>query len=346
MVRFRIDGFTQAQWAATVSAFDRLSLLQCWAYGAAKQVVEGWRVERGVLVDGEDVVGAAQVLLRAAPVIGGGLAWVSRGPLVRFDAGSPGAHEAALRAALAALHRYYVAERGMYLRIAPALADGDPACAALEGAGFRLTGTAGWASAVVDPSPDEGALRTALRANWRSHLNKAERSGIDVAHGAGGALLDGFIAEYEEFLAARGIATGLTPGLLRAVCDRLDAEGSLAVYRASRDGAALGSALIVRTGGTAEYLAGTLLDAGRPLGAGQLLVWRALCDARAAGVRAFDLGGMDPARTPKGIYDFKSGLGGVPYRLAPEIEADDNGLRARLVRWRAGRARAEADGVG
>jgi lipid II:glycine glycyltransferase (peptidoglycan interpeptide bridge formation enzyme) len=111
--------------------------------------------------------------------------------------------------------------------------------------------------------------------------------------------------------------------------------------RAFDGGTPLGSALIVHHGDTAEYLAGTLLDAGRPFSIGQLLLWRAIEDARSAGLRRFDLGGMDAERTPRGIYDFKRGVSGAPYRLMPEIEARPTGLRARLVRWRVRRARGE-----
>jgi hypothetical protein len=49
---------------------------------------------------------------------------------------------------------------------------------------------------------------------------------------------------------------------------------------------------------------------------------------------------MDPEITPKGIYDFKEGLGGTPYRLAPELELGGDSLRGRLVRWRVNRARS------
>ena len=53
---------------------------------------------------------------------------------------------------------------------------------------------------------------------------------------------------------------------------------------------------------------------------------------------------MDPELTPKGIFEFKKGIGGIPYRLAPEIEANGKGLRTRLVRWWVVRARGAASG--
>ncbi|MBT3907004.1 MAG: hypothetical protein HOF30_15135, partial [Rhodospirillaceae bacterium] len=60
------------------------------------------------------------------------------------------------------------------------------------------------------------------------------------------------------------------------------------------------------------------------------------------GIRQFDVGGMDEILTPKGIYRFKEGLGGTPYRLAPELELGGDSLRGRLVRWRVNRARARS----
>ena len=148
--------------------------------------------------------------------------------------------------------------------------------------------------------------------------------------------LDGFLGEYRDFVAARGFSTTVTPELLAA----LGRHMPLVIYRATLDGTPLGSALIARYGEGAEYLAGTLLDAGRAYNAGQFLLWRAMQEMKQGNVARFDVGGMDELLTPKGIYDFKFGLGGTPYRYANELEADDGGLRARMVRWRIQRARA------
>ena len=76
--------------------------------------------------------------------------------------------------------------------------------------------------------------------------------------------------------------------------------------------------------------------------AGQLLLWRAVAAMKEHGGRGFDLGGLDVDLTPPGIYRFKDGLGGVPYRLAPELEALGGGLLGRLVRWRVRTARPAA----
>ena len=256
----------------------------------------------------------------------------------RRDDGPAGAER--LAAILAALRRHYVAGRGFYLRIAAPVADGSSDEAAFAAAGFRATAVPGWASAALDLGRDLAALRAGQAQKWRNGLNKAERLGVSVARGEGGAALEAFLAEYRGFVAERGFATTVTPDLLAALDRALPERRRLVVFRASHEGSPLGSALIARFGDASEYLAGTLLDAGRGYNAGQILLWRAIEAMKAEGLSRFDLGGMDPKLTPKGIYDFKQGLGGVPYRYANEIEADDAGWRARLVRWRVGRARA------
>jgi hypothetical protein len=44
-------------------------------------------------------------------------------------------------------------------------------------------GEPGWASAVIDLSPDLETLRAGLKGKWRGHLNKAERSDLEVRIG-------------------------------------------------------------------------------------------------------------------------------------------------------------------
>jgi lipid II:glycine glycyltransferase (peptidoglycan interpeptide bridge formation enzyme) len=111
-------------------------------------------------------------------------------------------------------------------------------------------------------------------------------------------------------------------------------------FIANLDGRPAGSVLMVRHGDTAEYLAGTVAAAGRAVNAGQLLLWRAVVAMQEQGARRFDLGGLDAHLTPPGIYRFKDGLGGLPYRLAPELEALGGSLLGRLVRWRVRAARS------
>jgi lipid II:glycine glycyltransferase (peptidoglycan interpeptide bridge formation enzyme) len=204
----------------------------------------------------------------------------------------------------------------------------------------NVAGEAGWASAVLDLSPSIDELRQGLKQKWRNGLNKAERSSFDVKEGSNSGLFHDFIKAHRDFSDIKFFDTGVTPDFLQQLNDTLPADRKVYTLAAFLDGKVAGSALIAHYGDTGEYLAGNTTDAGRKLNAGQLLLWRSVEALKREGFRRFDLGGMDDVLTPKGIYRFKDGLGGTPYRLAPEIEFGGDTLRGRLVRWRVNRARA------
>ena len=333
-----VRDFAGEEWNRLAGGLSGFSLMQCWAWGEAKARTGPWRVERGTLGRDGHIVGAFQALVRTLPGgLPGGLAWINRAPLWRApDDGG----RAPLKTMTAALGYHYSQERGLYLRLAPAQ-DGSDADDGLGG-GLAPAGVEGWASAVLDlgrPVPD---LRVGLRQKWRNALNKAERSDLEVRAGRDEGLFSEFLDGYRRMIEERDLATTVTPDLLAALQSVLPAEGRMETFIATQGGAPASSVLIVRHSDTAEYLAGTVSEAGRAVNAGQLLLWRAVVAMKEQGVRRFDLGGLDRRLTPPGIYRFKDGLGGVPYRLAPELEALGSGLVGRLVRWRVRAARSRA----
>jgi CelD/BcsL family acetyltransferase involved in cellulose biosynthesis len=345
MIKFVPGEYSQVEWGQLAERAESQNLMQCWAYGEAKKNTGGWRVERGVFTDGDVIVGIAQAMIRNLPgigsLVGGGLCWVNRGPLLFSDLDTRIRNNCAADL-LEALRQYYVVDRSFYLRIA--LPDRAPEKEQPNSApaGFRLTGSAGWASALLTLAPGADDLRTGLRPNWRNKLGKAERGGLRVQKAVDAASLLDFVDEYRNFLTARGFTTTVTPDLLRALFQAAALDGTATCYRAISGDTPLGSIATIRYGETVEYLAATTLEAARSVPVGQALVWRAICDACDAGAGYFDVSGMDPDTTPKGIFEFKSGLNGDSYRLCGEIESVGGGLRAALVRWQVERAKRQA----
>ncbi len=334
MIKFVPGEYSQFEWDQLSRRAPTQNLMQCWAWGEAKKCADGWRVERGVFIRDDTIVGLAQAMIRDLPgiaaLVGGGLCWVNRGPLSFGDTELP--------ELLDAMRRYYVVDRHFYLRVAPpdgGFDDGKPVGAPT---GFRPTAAHGWASALLTLEPGADALRARLRPNWRNKLNKAERAGLQVQKADDEVALEAFVDEYGNFLTARSFTTTVTPDLLRALFRSADPAAATS-YRGFSGDTPLGSIVTFRYGKTVEYLAATTLEAARSMPIGQLLVWRAICDACDAGALSFDVSGMDPETTPKGIFEFKSGLNADPYRLPGEIEAVGGGPRAALVRWRVERSR-------
>jgi len=309
------------------------SLLQQPAYGAAKAAGGGWRVERGTFYEDEHSVGMYQALIRDLPAIGGGLVWINRGPRWR---GADDDTSSRIGQILSLIRDRYL-PAGYYVRVAPGWPVDAVPDSAVQQAGFRATGTPGWASSIIDLTLPPQELRANLHQKWRNTLNKAESGDLGVDHAADSAALDEFVAAHQRDLDARGYPTGLDGPFIRSLHAALaESKGLEFLFARQSDGCAVGAIAIAKYGETAEYLAGHNDPSGRRAGAGQLLLWRALLAMREAGYARFDLGGMDPEMTPAGIYRFKERMGGVHYRLANEIEALGGGLRAGLVRWRVG----------
>ncbi len=208
-------------------------------------------------------------------------------------------------------------------------------------AGYRVTTCRGWASATLDlKAPVEG-IRAGLHAKWRNALTRAEQTpSITVRIDASNEATRQFVDGYAIHLKAQSYTTSLNPGLILRLQAALPGQDRLLFFTAVIADEVVGAVAVARYGTTAEYLAGFNTRAGRVANIGQLLLWRAITEMKETGVQSFDLGGMDPDLTPPGIYRFKNRVGGTPYRLASEIEADNGGLVARIVRWRVARARA------
>ena len=342
MLRLLVQEFGQGDWTDLVSKFQDLSLLQTWEYASAKAQTGPWKVERVLFADGKNIIGAVQALVRRLPWVSRGLVWINRGPLWKREEKSDAS---ILIAMMEELRRHWVDKRHMVLRVAPTGDEGELNLAAIEDVGFRIDGSVpGWASARIDLSRPLDSLRAQLQQKWRNCLNKAERCGLVVRSGTEDPIFREFLAEYDSFLHERRFSTSVTPALLSQLQSLSPSRRKPWVVTAGKEGKSLGSILIARYGATSEYLAGPVNEAGRQVNAGQLLLWRAVCEMKDQGYRWFDLGGMDPDRTPSGIFHFKSGMGGTPHRLLGEVEADNGGWLSRVIRLRVQQARRASGG--
>jgi len=338
-----LHGFTgnAAAWHAVCSLFPERPLVQSWAHGAAREAQGGWSVERCIFKEKSTVVGFAQAMIRPAPLKAGRLVWIARGP-VYDSASDPSAGWPQWSQMATLLREKYGSGLGDYLRIAPPFSEDLHAPVP---AGFAITPMGGWASAMMDLSVGLDDLKTALKGKWRNGLNKAERVGVVVSNHRDAGSVDAFADAHDTFMAGIGADGSVTGAYIKAL-HRAQGDGSdLTVFNAEYEGAIAGRLLTCRTGDRVEYLASHMTDAGKKASAGQALLWAAVADAHSGGApengaKWFDVGGMDPDRTPKGIFDFKDGLRGSTYRLMPEIDCCGGPL-ARLIKSHTDAARAK-----
>ncbi|MCX7229824.1 MAG: GNAT family N-acetyltransferase [Burkholderiales bacterium] len=298
------------------------ALQQDWAYGDAMGAL-GTECLRAWVDEGGEPVAAAQFLVRR---IGGLLpvALCSHGPV--WAPGTIPERQAAALQALRASAPLRWPRALLYTPDAP-LAD----CTGFARLRRVMTGHS---TVRIDLALEPDALRAAMHGKWRNRLAAAERSALKVERvGAKPAqyrwLLDhelaqrrrrGYIALPDGFVeawqaAAGGGAGGRAGGGARSAKGAADLGEPVLTLRADlgRDVAA-GMMFLVH-GEAATYQIGWVGEAGRELGAHNLLLWHAMLELRGRGVRTLDLGGVDTARGA-GLARFKLGTDGEVVTLA------------------------------
>ena len=300
------------------------ALQQDWAYGDAMGAL-GTECLRAWVHEGGEPVAAAQFLVRR---IGGLLpvALCSHGPVW-----APGTTPERQAAALRTIRASAPLRWPRALLYTP-----DAPLAACTGFAKLRRVMTGHSTVRIDLALEPDALRAAMHGKWRNRLAAAERSALKVARvGAKPAqyrwlldhelaqrrrrgyiaLPDGFVEAWQAAVGGSGAGAG---GSSRSNSSDRSATGGgepVLTLRADLGRDAAAGMMFLVHGEAATYQIGWVGDAGRELGAHNLLLWHAMLELRERGVRTLDLGGVDTARGA-GLARFKLGTGGEVVTLA------------------------------
>ncbi len=304
-----VDDIGEQEWHEELLRFDDANIYQTWPYGAITYG-EG-RTSRLILRSGTEVVAMAQARIARLPVVNLGLAYVLWGPLWRRsgEAGSL----AVFRQALRAMRNEYVCKRGLTLRLAPRLIDGDPCDfrSILEEEGFTASGPQSSSRTILmDLRPPVEALREGMRPHWRRELKQAERRQLNIEEGAGEDLFRTFIDMYHEMVSRKRFVEPNDINRFRLIQKRLPDSLKMMVLVCRSDGEARAGAIASAMGDTALYLFGATSNTGLKSQGSYALQWKLIEQLKRAGIRWYDLNGVNPDRNP-GTYKFKSDLAGI-----------------------------------
>ncbi|MFC1480609.1 lipid II:glycine glycyltransferase FemX [Candidatus Omnitrophota bacterium] len=327
-MRIEIRNFGQEEWNNIICQFEGVSLLQTWEFGEAKTKTGLWNVKRMVFHRGDKMFGAAQVMVKTIPILNRGLVWINRAPLCKKHEGVCIDGYADM---LTATIDYWVNQQRMYLRIVPSLLEAEENKRCIESTGLSYLGK-GWASELLDLTCSEKELRMHLHQKWRNCLSKAERLGVQCAIGNSADLMSELLFDHRRTLTKNKFKTSVSQGLIKNIQELLPPARKMLVFAGRKDGKKLGSILVAGYGDVCIYLVGALNDDGRKVNAGNYLLWRSVCEMKKRGYKWFDLGGVDPHKTPARILHFKRGLGAIPYSLVGEFEACNKDLLNLIIK--------------
>jgi lipid II:glycine glycyltransferase (peptidoglycan interpeptide bridge formation enzyme) len=323
----RVDGGADARWDAFVEANPRASYLQLsgWARSKAANGWRSWAVEAEA--PGGPV--GARILLRRPAGVPWTFGYAPRGPLA-------GTWEAASLSALTEHVRLGARglERISHVRVDPEIEVDGPDDA--EGSTRRTLVALGWRPApaiqpgvtrVIDLTPDEAALWSALRGKWRQYVNRARSAGVTLED-RGAADLPAFHAIMAETSARTGTPIR-TEGSYRAIWDAFAPAGrARLLFALGPDRAPQAALFLVRAGTRFVEPYGGMTNAGAASRANYLLKWEAIRSSREAGGTSYDMWGL----VHPGIRQFKEGFGGREIRLIGAFDLDLRPFAARLYR--------------
>lgn len=299
-----IDGVVPEEWDEHLARFADASIFQTHAYGQAR-----WgenKLSRIVLRKHGRIVALAQAALLKFPVVGGGVAYVSKGPAWQLHGEIPDLDH--LRQMAASLRQEFAVHRGLMLKVVPNLLAGveHPALEIFQSQGYHWRQSS-YRTLVVDLSLPLADLRAGLRQSWRKMLNKAEKRDIELVEGTDQSLYEEGLKIHREMNERKNYAEFVDMAVFgemqRALLDRLKMRILLCKY----EGAAVAALAWSTFGETGLPLLGATRPKALEIGASYLMFWRMIQWLKAAGFRYCDLAGINPERNP-GSYVFKSGM--------------------------------------
>lgn len=164
----------------------------------------------------------------------------------------------------------------------------------------------------LDLSPSLEDLRKGLDRKWRGHLNKSERSNLEVVVDTDGRHLDVFLRNYDLFKSKKVFEGPEGSFFKHEIENALPFKDAIILW-ARIDKIPVAGVVVMKHGTSASYRLSWNSPEGRLAQAHYLLVWKAIELLKKQSVESFDLGGI-LAQDPTGFNIFKLGLNGGHFK--------------------------------
>lgn len=358
----------RARWDTFVAKAPHGHLLQCWAWGELKEAF-GWHALRVVLWDhkSQHIRAAAQILLRALPLIGRSIAYVPKGPVLDW------ADTALCQQFFSALHPFLRTRRVAVLRVDPDLPEtitapgadadeegGEPASAEssidasaslgnlysiaegrtaieqLRALGFRRVEDSiqPRRTIAIDLTADEKTISLRQKPKWRYNAGLAARKGVTVREAT---TLEDLRRWYDlmEETSERDRFAVHTFDYYKKAWESMRQANQARLLLAEHQGKLLAGIYVTLVGQEGIYLYGASGNEGRNLMPNHLLQWEAMKWCKAQGATLYDLWGIadstDPNDPMAGVSRFKRGWGGQIVRYVGSFDYVYSPLSYRVM---------------
>ncbi|MEO8691838.1 MAG: peptidoglycan bridge formation glycyltransferase FemA/FemB family protein [Candidatus Saccharimonas sp.] len=320
------DDVSLEQWDKLFAGFPEANFLQGCSWGELHEA-EGDKVLRRGLFKNDKLVGGYQAIIKNAKR--GRYMEVPGGPLIDWT------NRLAREQLVGDLKQVGKKKRAVFVRIRPQLVGSDSNIShlldlGLKKAPFHLHAEH---TNVIDLTLGEDELLANMRRQTRYEVRQSAKRGVVVSVSTG----ESAIREFCELQADTAKRQGFIPSSAQFLTGMANVFGeSVKVYRAEADGQVLNMALIIWQGEEADYFEAASTIESRKFPGAYGLLWQAIRDAKASGMKRYNLWGIaysdNPHHRYAGVTTFKRGFGGTDVTYVP---AHDLVLRpvAYLKNW-------------
>ncbi len=329
--RVFIDGVSREQWERNAQLFADYSIYQTWPYQQVRGEMDGQDISCAIVIDEADnPVTMCQVRIKKVKGLRLRIGYVQSGPLLRRKKGEPSCPVEAFRE----LRNAYVGPYVDVLRVVPNIIDdeaGKLISCSLEQGGFERVGNfTPYRTFIVQTDDSHEGIRSRLRKSFRRDLKKAEKLGMQLSRGTGNEFCKLLEDLYIESIRRKGFK-GLNPEEFTRTQGLLLPSEKMDFFAVSQDGEPIAVLLSSSLGDTSLVLLAAANEKGLECGASYIVWYQGALAAKDAGMKAYDLGGIDKKHNPN-VYQFKSRIGGEETCHIGAFEANINWIVKSI--WR------------
>jgi lipid II:glycine glycyltransferase (peptidoglycan interpeptide bridge formation enzyme) len=309
--RVEVDRATAAEWSQMLDLFDDANIYQTAAYGGVRWGEKN--LSRLVLKHDAEVMGMAQLRIIRPTPLKFGMAYLRWGPLWERR-GRPLDLEAPARLAYA-IEDEYVKRRSLFVSVVPNAFAGSQRAEVFQSAFSRFAHESSesvniYRTFLMDLTSTHEELRSRLDKKWRNQLTRSEKNNLTVISGHGCAEYRAFREIYVQMRERKAFETTVDVDEFGRMQETLTESQRMRVLICEDNGVPVAGLVASAIGDSAIYLLGATSDSGLNSKGAYLLQWTLICWLKERGIKAYDLGGIDPEGNP-GVYHFKRGFSGV-----------------------------------
>ncbi|MCC7289876.1 peptidoglycan bridge formation glycyltransferase FemA/FemB family protein [bacterium] len=304
----------QEVWDTFLTNQPHANILQSWAWGDFQFKLNRkiWRI--GIFND-STMIGVA--LAQLIPTKLRTHIYVSNGPVI-----ANGYEAEALGKLMGYLKALGIQEKVNFVRVDPLWEDNRTNRQTLKGVGLKKASTHVQAEYkwILDISPNNATLLNQMKKNTRYEIKKAEKEGVVVRASTNFEEYDLFELLFMKTVARQKFVPHPYEYYKTQFKTLLKAD-MYKIYIAQKGDTVLATALIATFGDSSFYLHAASLNnrEANKLMAPQTLVWHAIQEGKAQGVKYFDFWGVAKDDNPKdqwaGFTRFKKGFGGELFKV-------------------------------